>query len=238
MRGIPKTIHQIWLGPKPAPKQWMSTWPKMNPDWEYRLWSEENLPDLINQAAFQKAYCYPSKADVLRLEILYRFGGIYVDADSICLKPLDGLLGEVDAPMFCAYENDSDPSNKLLGNSVIGSVPANEDVRTLLENMEPDRSLPAWKSTGPEYFTRMLEEHEMEVQVFPSSYFYPWHFTDLENSPLLSRGKNLENSYCFQYWGSTFGAYGKSELRNRLNWLFHRPCWRWLQRFFWWNREP
>ena len=34
----------------------------------------------------------PEKADILRYELLYRFGGLYIDADIICLKPLNDLL--------------------------------------------------------------------------------------------------------------------------------------------------
>lgn len=39
---IPKIIHQIWIGPKPAPSRWMRSWRKKNPDWKYILW-DNNL---------------------------------------------------------------------------------------------------------------------------------------------------------------------------------------------------
>ncbi len=32
---IPKIIHQIWIGPKPAPTKFMDTWRDKNPDFEY-----------------------------------------------------------------------------------------------------------------------------------------------------------------------------------------------------------
>ena len=31
---IPKIIHQIWIGPKPAPTKFMDTWKEENPDFE------------------------------------------------------------------------------------------------------------------------------------------------------------------------------------------------------------
>ena len=32
------------------------------------------------------------KADILRWEILYKYGGVFVDADSICIEPFDKLI--------------------------------------------------------------------------------------------------------------------------------------------------
>ena len=29
---IPKIIHQIWIGPKPAPTKFMDTWKEKNPE--------------------------------------------------------------------------------------------------------------------------------------------------------------------------------------------------------------
>lgn len=34
-----------------------------------------------------EAFC--GKADIMRYEILYKYGGIYLDADSLCLESLD-----------------------------------------------------------------------------------------------------------------------------------------------------
>ena len=32
---IPKIIHQLWIGPKPAPINLMNTWKEKHPDFEY-----------------------------------------------------------------------------------------------------------------------------------------------------------------------------------------------------------
>ena len=34
---IPNKLWQIWIGPKPAPSQWMNTWPKHHPNWDYKI---------------------------------------------------------------------------------------------------------------------------------------------------------------------------------------------------------
>ena len=40
---IPKIIHQIWIGDKPAPTKFMDTWRDKNPDFEYIRWNEEEF---------------------------------------------------------------------------------------------------------------------------------------------------------------------------------------------------
>ena len=41
---IPKIIHQIWIGNRQLPlklQQYQETWKEQNPDWEYKLWTNE-----------------------------------------------------------------------------------------------------------------------------------------------------------------------------------------------------
>ena len=90
---IPKIIHQIWIGPKPRPVKFMNTFRDKHPDFEYILWTEEEMVKrgfrLENQVAYDRMTEWCGKADILRWELLYRYGGIYQDADSVCLEPFD-----------------------------------------------------------------------------------------------------------------------------------------------------
>ncbi len=93
MLSIPKIIHMIWIGPKECPyKENIQSYIDKNPDWEIKLWNNDNLPKIKNKWAFDIIDIWAVKADILRLEVLYKFGGIYVDVDSYCLKPLDDLI--------------------------------------------------------------------------------------------------------------------------------------------------
>jgi len=87
---IPHRIHQIWLG-SPLPdrfKRFTMTWQRHHPSWEYRLWTDRDVAGLHlhNQALFDQATNLGEKSDILRLELLYKFGGLYVDTDFECLK--------------------------------------------------------------------------------------------------------------------------------------------------------
>jgi len=99
-QSIPKIIHQTWkdkhVPPNCIPLQ--RTWLTHHPDWEYRLWTDIDNRAFISQhyAWFLPIYdSYPEnimRADAIRYFLLYHYGGLYVDLDFECLRPLDSLL--------------------------------------------------------------------------------------------------------------------------------------------------
>jgi mannosyltransferase OCH1-like enzyme len=40
---IPKKMHQLWIGSKPAPTIHMNTWKEKHPDFEYFFWNEQEF---------------------------------------------------------------------------------------------------------------------------------------------------------------------------------------------------
>ena len=174
---IPRTIHQIWLGPHEPPDA-IETWPAAHPGWEHRLWTEADIPHpLVNQAQFEAMGQLCGKADILRYELLYRYGGVYVDADTECLLPLpDWLLAD---PCFAVYESE-DYRPGLVANAVIGAQPGHPLMAAMLlmiGRLDPDE-LPgsvAAVTTGPYPFTRVVEANPGLVRIHPSGLFHPDH---------------------------------------------------------------
>ena len=98
---IPKIIHQIHLGDKPLSDQelkWQKTWRDYNPDWEFIFWNDERLKDIdiINKNALKYCKSIASKVDIIRCEIIYKLGGLYVDTDFECLKSINPFLHNKD----------------------------------------------------------------------------------------------------------------------------------------------
>jgi len=57
------------------------------------MWTEENLPaDPVRREVLDRLRMPVERADILRLEVLYRHGGVYVDTDVECLRSLDDVL--------------------------------------------------------------------------------------------------------------------------------------------------
>lgn len=131
---IPKKLHYIWLGEKPKPsltRLCMNSWCRILTDYDIIEWNEHNLnlPTLCKNNRFL-AQCIRLKlwafaSDYLRLYVLWREGGIYVDTDIEVLKKYDGLLDE---KMFVGLE-----ANGYIGTGVIGAERHNPVIRRLLD---------------------------------------------------------------------------------------------------------
>lgn len=97
---IPRLIHVVWVGTDPFPRRYrryLSSWSVHNPGWRVELWTDTNRPRLANERVYRRMAVPAMRADVLRLELLAKYGGLYSDADSECLRPLDGLLEGAEA---------------------------------------------------------------------------------------------------------------------------------------------
>ena len=205
---IPKIIHQLWIGTKPRPTIMMNTWKKKNPDFEYIAWSEKELEkrnfklQCTKQIENIKEMC--GKADIIRWEILYHYGGVFLDADSICIEPLDNHLMEKKS--FCAYENEECRGNLVAVGTM--AFPKNHPlclaaIKWILDenNFQSIKTKRAWITTGPTLLTKLLETSKYkDVTIFPSYYFLPIHHT---NRTYNGHGK----VYAFQEWGSTKQSY-------------------------------
>jgi mannosyltransferase OCH1-like enzyme len=72
---------------------------KQNPDWEYKLWSDDDIIDWLGDKGlneeldiFKSIAVGPAKADLFRMLILYHEGGFYMDLDNILALPIDDWL--------------------------------------------------------------------------------------------------------------------------------------------------
>jgi mannosyltransferase OCH1-like enzyme len=74
---------------------------------QYRLWQDGDAQALsmINRSALDAATTMAQKADILRLEILYQFGGIYLDTDVEPVKSVAPLYSFSSSMLVC-HEND------------------------------------------------------------------------------------------------------------------------------------
>lgn len=83
--------HPIWFT---CQQSWLTNFP----DYEYRMWTDEDLDELIKTKFpwFYETFTgYPNKInriDAARYFILYEYGGIYADMDFECLKNFESLI--------------------------------------------------------------------------------------------------------------------------------------------------
>jgi len=111
MRPVPRILHLIWLG-SPLPykfRRLVDGWRLQHPDYQVMFWDDAAAAGFTktNQAAFDNASNWGERSDILRYEVLYQFGGLYVDTDYECLQSLDSVL-DTRAQLVCGLGNNSD----------------------------------------------------------------------------------------------------------------------------------
>ena len=86
MNYIPRKIHAVWFGRNSYSqmvKRCMESWQKMMPDYEIKVWNEDNF-DISQNTYVKEAYeakKWAFVSDYVRLYALYEEGGVYIDTD-------------------------------------------------------------------------------------------------------------------------------------------------------------
>lgn len=152
---IPKIAHFIWIGPRPFPRESVEnvrTWMAKNPDWTFYFWTDRNRPvpypgmktRMIQELkflklgdCFSKSDNFGEKSDLLRYEILYQEGGVYVDHDVKCYKSFEPLNKSYD--FYCGIDmpyTSSLPSCIFTTNNLIGARPSHPILMRCMQMLE------------------------------------------------------------------------------------------------------
>lgn len=187
---IPKIIHYCWFGRgemPPSVVECMDSWRIHMPDYEIRLWDEDNFDvDSVRytrEAYSQKKYAFVS--DYVRLYALYREGGLYLDTDVMVLKSFDDLLSH---SAFAGYEGSK---HLPVGTCVLASEPGGEWVFNQLQRYQcrpfimPDGTPDLTTNvvfitadmTGRGFVCDGKEKDFDGLHVFPVDFFSPRHTT-------------------------------------------------------------
>jgi mannosyltransferase OCH1-like enzyme len=167
---IPRVFHQIWLGPDPLPPEfarYRETWKLHHPDWEHRLWTEESLPGELRRPEARDRLRHPAeRSDILRLELLWRYGGVYLDVDLECRRSIEPLLGGLD--FFCAYLKAGQ-----VNNAIMGAVADHEILDRALDEVRPREFYGFDKAAAGPVFVNELLAGYPDVALFEPELFYP-----------------------------------------------------------------
>lgn len=172
---IPHNLHHVWLGPNPLPDDfagYVETWKHHHPEWSFHFWTEDNLPAELRRPEVRDRLRVPAeRADILRLEVLWLYGGVYVDTDFECLRPIDPLLEGVD--LFAAiYKFDRKTQKERLNNAILGAAPQHAVVDRALNELRPRNAHGYDKyAAGPFFVDRLFQE--AGATIFPRPLFYP-----------------------------------------------------------------
>lgn len=185
MNTIPKIIHYVWFGRgehSKLQKKCMKSWKKYCPDYEIKLWNEDNFdisqaPEYVQNAYKEKKWAFVS--DYVRLWAIYEYGGLYFDTDTEVLKDISHLTANY---AFIAFEG-----SEMVTTGVMGCCKGDKIIADLLARY---KTLEFYHKDGT-INTTVTGKHTTEVflryglqvggqeqmvegwKIYPFTYFYP-----------------------------------------------------------------
>ncbi len=177
---IPKVIHTFWFSNDPMPdnyKKCLDSWKKYSPDFDIKIWNLETYkPEFclfFDQAIEAKNWAFAS--DYARVDLLRKYGGVYMDLDVEMIRPIDELLYN-DA--YMSFES----MTRIECGSGMGAKPGNRIIDEICKSYE---SRPYFKedgtwdnSTCPVRYTQVIEKHGLKknggFQIVDDITIYPF----------------------------------------------------------------
>ena len=222
---IPKNIHQIWIGPKKLPKKylnWGRTWIHKNPSWKYKLWTEKEIKKLPlkNKNLFESTNNIGFKSDIARYEILYNFGGLYIDTDFECIQEIPDFLRYFDFVSCLGFAYTPVILNGFLMSSYKNKI-INEIISELNFPKKNKDPMDIINASGPLMLTNIyFKNHDNNSMVLPSNYCYPYP-SFLINSSVIKKDEVSSISFALHHWEMSWmkGNY-MSRIINKLIYIF------------------
>lgn len=183
---IPKIIHYCWFGKEEKTtlvKKCIESWKKYCSDYLIIEWNEENFDinsiPVVKKAIEDRKFAFAT--DVIRMWVLYNYGGIYLDTDVELVKPYDDLL---DCSGFIGFETES----YVNSGQCIASEKGNNIIKENLDfykKYNPTQEDGTNKYIGcPVINTQVLQNHGLVLNgsyqiidgfvVYPTDYFNPY----------------------------------------------------------------
>lgn len=178
---IPLIIHQTWKTKNLTPREseCTITWQKMNPEFRYCLYDDDDCEALVRRyfpqylKHYQKLEKPVEKADLFRYMVIYVYGGVYADIDTVCLRPLSQEI-PLDCGLVVGKEHETSywwltKLGRFTGNLqycqfFFAAEPRHPGllavIQNIIENIDTvyheDTDINTLEKTGPGIFTKTL----------------------------------------------------------------------------------
>ncbi len=191
---IPPILHHCYIGAPVPPEMfaYMETAIEVNPRWDARLWTAQNLFLLgLNYEVLLARFKKPVHvSDFVRLVAIQRYGGMYLDCDVECIKPFDGL---------CEHDAIAAPQDGTgqICPATFGAVPHHPWIDWQIEHADK-YSVP----DVPWNVGLMTDAPREGLTIVPTDTFYPW----LWNTPKDHR-KVTERTLSIHHWKGSWAPW-------------------------------
>jgi mannosyltransferase OCH1-like enzyme len=183
---IPRSLIQFWDSDSPPLDvlPLIRSWRDVNPSMKYTLLNDKAVFRLLKESEFShisSAYLeipHPvDRSDIARLIYLYRYGGIYIDADHSCVWPIEYYI---DFRVPHVFVRRGAKGNRIT-NSFMASTPLSPLFKRILLKVDNLFGTDEWKMTkigdkaGRRFIERSIREMAKENSKSTSAFcdFYP-----------------------------------------------------------------
>lgn len=202
---IPRILHRVVPETSPAEAEaWWAGFGELHPDWTLMTHRDPLRPAQwpITSPHWSKVRTGAQLAGLVRLEALWRWGGIYVDQDVQPVRSLEPLLA---LHGFAAWEDA-----RCIPDAIMGFEPEHPAVRRCLDLAIKRLPQGTWES-GAGVTTEVLKGRT-DVLLLPPGVFYPVHYRDPERDAKMAAFDPTAEPWTLavhRYWGSWLEKDGK-----------------------------
>ncbi len=217
---IPQIIHGFWFSGVKKPLEYercYASWKKVCPDFDIVEWTKENYDiskhPFLKQAIDLEAWAFA--ADYARLDVLYEYGGFYLDMDVELIQSLGDLVSNAAVLGFS--------KSTTIDLAVLGAEPKHPLIKKLLEKydeipvpktrkqfnecFQPSLVRDVLKTTGVKFNGR-LQIMEDGTVFLPRTFFFPM------DSVIFERTAMSRYTHAIHY--DNFGwSVGGEDVRNK-----------------------
>ena len=158
---IPKIIWSYWDNPEVPDfvAKCRKNWEKFAPNYKIRYLNKNNIKDYVSNMPENWQSLPPYRqADILRLKLLEKYGGIWMDASILLLENPDKFVGG-DVTLFTTPITTND--NPMYENWFIASTKNNEIIKKWIVEVEKAIKDPsAYLASSSDYNKKLVEDPE------------------------------------------------------------------------------
>ena len=233
---ISKMIHSFWFSKDEKPisyQKCIESWKRYCPEYEIIEWNSDNY-DVSKNQYMEKAYenkMWAFVSDYARLDVVYRYGGIYMDMDVEILRNLDDILYNKG---FFSFDNDG-YIDLGSGFGAIKGLPFIKSLLDVYENIEfamegikinPKVTIPQPARLLP-YFQKLGYKQNNSLQIIDDMVFYSPDFFRVIDDTKHEDRKFSGNEYAVHWhhagWFDSITAEEREnriKIKNRLKEIF------------------
>jgi len=175
IENIPRILHRVVPETTtPIVEAYWKRFKALHPGWSHMTHRDPLDPAQwpLTSSHWNECTTGAQLAGLIRLEALYRWGGIYVDSDCEPYRSLEPLLG---AHAFAGWED-----RNVIPDAVLGAEPEHPAILACIKLALKLLPKGAWES-GPGVTTRLLKNRP-DVLLLPPGSFYPYHYKEKERA--------------------------------------------------------